>query len=69
MTIEPADPHTSQEPTFNFILVDRFKGEALARITSSQSTIDMLNKPQWMLSKGWRYIRENQSEIKFPESP
>jgi len=53
------------EPRYKFLLIDQFKKEVKARIDATQSTIDMLNKPEWMKSRGWKYIREDQTELTF----
>lgn len=67
MTIEPTDPHTAQEPIYSFVLWDRVGHELLGRIQARQSTIDVLNRPAWMQSRQWKYVRESQCTLKFPD--
>jgi len=38
-----------------YFLEDRFANQVLARILATPETIKMLNKPQWMKSRGWKY--------------
>jgi len=65
MSIEPTDPHTQQEPRYKFLLIDRVHQRVIARIDCTQSTVDMLNKPDWMKSRQWVYIRESQTDLTF----
>lgn len=49
----------------SYLLIDRFNGAVKARIDATPETIEMLNKPQWMRSKGWIYELETQSRFSF----
>jgi len=48
-----------------FYLIDRFRKEAIASIFATPQTIEDLNKPQWMQSRGWIYVVEHNRRYQF----
>lgn len=50
---------------FSYLLVNYKTNKVLARIMATPSTIDMLNAPDWMTLKNWKYVPEAQSRFSF----
>lgn len=55
------------ENRYSYVLIDCKTDKVLARITSTPSTISMLNHPKWMLTRQWQYVREDQTSLRFPD--
>jgi len=50
-----------------YLLIDRFHSEVIGRIEATPETVECLNKPDWMKSKGWIYEEELQSAFSFDQ--
>jgi hypothetical protein len=66
MTAQTVGDHPNPPPFIStYLLVNQNTQKVRARLTATPATIEMLNKPHWMKSKRWEYIREDQCELHF----